>query len=266
MHEKELILCDLLKCSRADLYASGFTLSNEQKAYLQEVIKRRSKGEPLQYILGNTEFMGLEFKVSRSVFIPRPETEILVEKAIDLVRKSKIENRKLKILDIGTGSGCIAVSLAKYLTNIEITATDISKEALEIAQENALLNGVADKINFVLSDLFSSIELQETSYDIIISNPPYIKTADIENLQNELSYEPHIAQDAGPDGLRFYRRILVQAADFLKTGGFLLMEMGFGESGLIKEIARETNKFEIVDVVLDYAGIERAIVLKLSNQ
>ena len=286
MREIELLLCGILNCNRADLYLNKiFEPVNRKEFYfanldiflvktrlnqwepekillLQDAIKRRINGEPLQYILGKTEFMGLEFKVAPGVFIPRPETEILVEKAIDLLSNQKPVTRNQKILDIGTGSGCIAVSLAKNLADVEITAIDISSEALEIAIENATFNDVDNKIRFVQSDLFTTYDLRPMTYDLIISNPPYIPTNDIDKLAKEISFEPRIALDAGTDGLEFYRKIILKAADYLKNGGFLLMEMGFDQAEAIKDIVRAHRRFEIVEVVLDYSEIERVIILR----
>ena len=271
MREIELLLCEILNCNRADLYLNNPRLSQpdpEKIVLLKATIKRRMQSEPIQYILGKTEFMGLEFRVAPGVFIPRPETEILVEKAISISHIAYRISPAAKILDIGTGSGNIAVSLAKNIKNVNIVAVDISQQAIELAKENAQLHSVKNKIEFIKADLFTICDKRYAicDFDMIISNPPYIKTQDIEHLAPEIKYEPRIALDGAEDGLKFYRQIIKKAADYLKEEGYLLMEMGFNQSEAIKDIINETKQFEIIETVLDYSGIERVIVLKLSNQ
>jgi len=261
MNETELLFTDILNCNHLSLYLNKDIFLDRAKSFLVSgVLKRRIRGEPLQYILGKTEFMGLEFKVTPHVFIPRPETEILVEKTIEIGRSSELGVRS--ILDIGTGSGCIVVSLAKFLPNVNITAADISPKAIEIARCNALLNNVADKIKFIYSDLFTSYELRLMTYDIIVSNPPYISTAEIEALQPEVKYEPHMALDGGKDGLDFYRRIINKAPRYLRKDGFLIMEMGFNQKDAIKNIFQKTGYFEIIELIKDYNNIDRIIIAK----
>ncbi|MFH1578414.1 MAG: peptide chain release factor N(5)-glutamine methyltransferase [Candidatus Omnitrophota bacterium] len=279
MTESELLFTEILDCSRDKLYLNkGCMLTNQQSCFLADALKRRSAGEPIQYILGKTEFMGLGFRLTSDVFIPRPETEILVETAIKFsyqlseVRSQKTEDRRqrtedrrqLKILDVGTGSGCIAISLAKFLKNAQVCATDISKGALKIARQNALLNNV--EINFLESNLFSNYELKTIDYELIISNPPYIPGREINYLAPELGYEPRIALDGGGDGLEFYRRIIKQVPGFLKPCGFLIMEMGFGQYPAIERIFNDCGaKFKIIEVVKDYQGIDRVIVAGLNK-
>jgi release factor glutamine methyltransferase len=261
MTETEVLFTEILDCNKVDLYLNrGDALTAEESARIQSAFLRRITGEPLQYILSKAEFMGLEFKVSSDVFIPRPETEILVEKAIEVGNNLSAISDRLKILDVGTGSGCIAVSLAKFLPKARITATDISLKALEIAKENAQLNNVS--INFIPSDLFVTYELQATSYELIVSNPPYISTNEIASLQPELQYEPRTALDGGKDGLDFYRRIIQQAPNYLKENGVLIMELGFGQAEAVKNIIKESNNLHIIDIVSDYNDIERVIMLR----
>jgi release factor glutamine methyltransferase len=261
MNETELLFTDILNCNRLSLYLNKDIFLDRAKSFLVScVLKRRIRGEPLQYILGKTEFMGLEFKVTADVFIPRPETEILVEQTIDIIKL--LNCQIVKLLDIGTGSGCITVSLAKLLPNVKITAIDISQKAIEIAQYNALLNNVSDKIRLIHSNLFTSCNLQVTGYDIIVSNPPYIPTAEIETLQPEVKYEPHIALDGGKDGLDFYRRIINKAHRYLKKDGFLIMEMGFNQKDAIKNIFQKSGYFEIIELINDYNNMDRVIIAK----
>ncbi|MFA5411096.1 MAG: peptide chain release factor N(5)-glutamine methyltransferase [Candidatus Omnitrophota bacterium] len=257
MNESELLFCEILGCDRASLYRKhSLSLDKDKSALISSALKRRISSEPIQYILGKTEFMGLEFKLSPGVFIPRPETEILVEAAMDIVHNSQrtVQN----ILDLGTGSGCIAVSLAKLMKNVRVVAADISKEALEIAEQNARLNNV--EIGLFQSDLFASRELRARDYELIISNPPYIPSAEIDDLQPEIRYEPRRALDGGKDGLDFYRRIINAAGRHLKIGGFLIMEMGFNQKSAIKNIFQNSGNFEIIKIVKDYNNIDRVIV------
>ncbi|PIP19956.1 MAG: peptide chain release factor N(5)-glutamine methyltransferase [Candidatus Omnitrophica bacterium CG08_land_8_20_14_0_20_41_16] len=278
MNEAELLFTQALGCDRAALYFNKRgSLNSRQAAFVSTALKRRIKGEPIQYILGKTEFMGLEFKVNKDVLIPRPETEILVETAIKIVRKfvalakggqttalwpASSQVRKLRILDIGTGSGCIAISLAKFLPEASITATDISDKALETAKENAKFNNVEDKIVFLRSDLFESLAICDMRYAICVCNPPYIAAGEIDNLQPEIKYEPRIALDGGKDGLGFYRRIIKEAPDYLRDNGILIMEIGFGQAQAIGDIFRESGNFKILEIVKDYNNIDRVITAK----
>ena len=256
-----MLFTEILNCDRTSLFLNKeITLNSGQTSLISSVLRRRISGEPLQYIIGETEFMGLEFKVTPDVFIPRPETEILVETAI---KQLSVSNYRLKILDLGTGSGNIAVALAKYLPQAEIYATDISNYALEIARTNAKLNRVEEKIKFVQSDLFTAYSLQLTAFDLIVSNPPYITEAEIEVLQPEIRYEPRIALDGGKDGLDFYRRIIKGSGHYLKKGGFLILEMGFRQAKEIRNIFKDSGIFKIIDVMKDYNNIKRVVVAQL---
>ena len=268
MNEAELLFTEIFNCDKVSLYLNkDFSLDKEKSSLLSSVLQKRIKGEPIQYILGKSEFMGLEFKVTPSVLIPRSETEILVETVLKIVRQfASLPVRQLRILDLGTGSGNIAISLAKYLPQAEIYATDISNNALDIARANAKLNKVENKIKFVFSNLFTAYSLQcLTVYSLIVSNPPYIPTAEINNLQPEITYEPRMALDGGKDGLDFFRRIIGQAPEYLKEGGFLIMEMGFKQAQAIKNIFQNSGNFEIIEVIKDYNNIERVVVAKRIN-
>lgn len=259
MNETELLFTEALGCGRLSLYLNkGQALAKERSLFISSVLKRRFSGEPIQYILGKAEFMGLEFKVTPDVLIPRPETEILVEKAIGIVQSSEFKVHG--VLDLCTGSGCIAISLAKSIKSLTIDATDISPAAIEIAKENAILNDV--EVNFLESDLFPDHELYAMNYELIISNPPYVLTAEIDRLQPEVRYEPRISLDGGRDGLDFYRRIISQSPDHLKSGGMLIMEIGSGQSGPVRNIFNKSKKFEIIDLVKDYNNIERVVAAR----
>lgn len=261
MNEPELLFSEILNCNRVSLFLNKESpLDKDKSTLIASVLKRRIKGEPIQYILGKTEFMGLEFKVNQDVFIPRAETEILVETAINYAyRLSPVAYR---ILELGTGSGCIAISLAKYLTNFNITATDISQKALDIAQDNAEINNVANKIIFLKSNLFESLPICDMRYAICVCNPPYVPTAEIEGLQPEIKYEPDIALDGGRDGLDFYRRLVTFAPEYLNKRGFLIIEMGFNQRPAVENIFQKSGNFEIIEVVRDYNNIERVVVAR----
>lgn len=251
MIESELLFTYLLGCDRASLYLNKDTrLTSNQATFISSTLERRIKGEPLQYILGKTEFMGLEFKVNEKVLIPRPETEILVEAAIKYAKNKKI-------LDLGTGSGCIAVAIAKRSLDADVTAVDISQGALDIAKDNAKFNGV--NVRFIRTKLFKGLF---SKYDLIISNPPYIPRDQIRLLQPELEYEPFIALDGGNDGLGFYRKIIKEAPDYLRDNGILIMEMGFNQRKYIEDIFSEVKHFNIIEVIKDYNNIDRVIVVK----
>ena len=258
MNEAELLFSEILNCDRMSLYLNKeYILDKDKSVLISSALKRRISGEPIQYILGKAEFMGFEFRVNPYVLIPRPETEILVETAIQYVTTSGSHNVTcINMLDLGTGSGCIAISLAKLLPNSHITATDISDKALLAARENAELNCV--RVNFVQSDLFGG--LHPTSYDLIVSNPPYIPSLEIQDLQPEIGYEPISALDGGSDGLDFYHRIIKDAPQYLKGNGYLIMEMGFRQRDDIKDIFQENKNFKVIDIVSDYNKIDRVII------
>ncbi|MCX5710014.1 MAG: peptide chain release factor N(5)-glutamine methyltransferase [Candidatus Omnitrophica bacterium] len=251
MHEAELLFTEVLNCGRPELYLNkDLKLSKEKGALISDVLKKRALGEPLQYILGKSDFYGMQFKVTPDCLIPRPETEILVETA----RKYPADN----ILELGTGSGCVAISLAKVLIQPRITATDISDKALAVAKENALNHKV--KIDFIKADLFNAYGLLPDTYGLIVSNPPYIASGDIATLQPEVRNEPRAALDGGADGLEMYRRIASGAAQFLVDAGHLILEMGFGQAQDIIKILKKTESFEIIEIAKDYNNIERVVV------
>jgi len=262
MNEAELLLTDITKLSRAELYLNwSRPLLPLEQAKVCAAIVRRLNGEPIDYILGKKEFMGLEFKVNSKVLVPRPETEILTEEVLLLARK--FNKKDLKILDVGTGSGCIAVTLAKMIPSSKISAVDISDKALAVAKENAQRQGA--KIDFMQSDLFSALDLSRGKYDIIISNPPYIRSNDLAGLQVEVGHEPKIALDGGKDGLDFYRRIVPESVNFLNDGGILALEIGFDQLQSVKDIFARANEFEVIKQAKDYSGHDRVILAKVNK-
>ncbi len=259
MNEAELVYSHVLNCDRLSLYLNKDTcLGSQQSAKVSRIFKRRILGQPLQYILGSAEFMGWEFKVDRRALIPRPETEILVNCALE---KLQLGNRQLApiILDLGTGSGCIAVSMAKLLPQAEIWASDISIPALQLAKENANLHKI--NINFIHSDIFGALRPGQIKFDLIISNPPYIARDEFGALAREIFFEPALALEAGLDGLDFYRRIINPAALYLNTGGLLALEMGARQDQRICAMLKAAG-FEVTDIIKDYNNIKRVVIAK----
>lgn len=265
MNEAELLFTHVLDCDRLSLYTAGKRrVPKETAGLISSILKKRACGQPLQYILGKADFMGWEFKVNPAVFIPRPETERLAETAIKYARG--LTGLEHSLLEIGTGSGCIAVSLAGALPDFNVTATDISREALSAAYENSGRYVLNRKINFIQSDLFSSPILKGRRFSICVFNPPYISTCDIENLQPEIRYEPRGALDGGSDGLVFYRRLSKEAHKFIDQDGFLLLEMGAGQSRNIRNIFAGRGVWKCVEVVKDYLNIERVVVFQKAGE
>ena len=213
------------------------TLTKNQEDKFFEGISKLSKGVPIEHITHNKEFMKLNFFVDENVLIPRQDTEVLVEEVLKIAQKIRAK----KILDLCTGSGAIAVSLAKYLPNAEISALDISNKALEVAKLNAKTNKVENQITFVESNLFEN--LLKEKYDIIVSNPPYIKQDIIKELDKEVQKEPHIALDGGKDGLDFYRKIIDEGYEYLKYGGYLCLEIGYDQKEEVMSLLDNNDQY-----------------------
>ncbi len=234
-------------------------LDADRYRHFAEVVDRRATREPLQYITGKQEFWGIEFIVTPDVLIPRPETELVVESAVRTAGKRP----GLTIIDLCTGSGCIAVSLAKELPGARIFATDVSEKALSVARKNARRQDVSDRIRFVEGDLFEPIaELDiRGKVDILTANPPYIRSGDLRGLQPEVrDFEPEIALIAGPRGREIHQIIIEAAPAFLKKRGTLIMEMGEGQADALVKIVNENGSYEPPEILKDLAGIERVIV------
>ena len=229
---------------------------NEEKKYFDAILKIR-KGIPIEHITHQKEFMKLNFFVDENVLIPRQDTEILVEEVIKISQKTNAK----KILDLCTGSGAIAVSLAKYLPETEITAIDISNEALKIAKRNAINNEVENQITFISSDMFTN--LNDEKFDIIVSNPPYIKRNVIDTLDEEVKKEPHIALDGGEDGLYFYKKIIKESYQYLKYGGYLCLEIGFDQKIDVIELIENEEKFENTYSKKDLYDNDRIVITRI---
>jgi release factor glutamine methyltransferase len=252
----EIMLSHILKCRRLNLYlAFDQPLKEDEITVLREFLKRRGNREPLQYIIGEVEFFGLPFSLNPSVLIPRQETEILVETVIDYCRNKQIR----KILDIGTGSGNIAISLAVNLPDVEVTAIDLSVEALETAKLNALNNNVGERVRCRLINILNEEDQLPGDFDIIVSNPPYIARTEFEKLAPELRvYEPTSALTDFADGLTFYRRIISTSCKWLKPEGALFLEAGEGQAQDIKE-EMEISAYKNIKFTKDYLNINRVV-------
>ena len=228
----------------------------QEKEYLK-YIELLKQGEPIEHITHQKEFMKLNFYVDENVLIPRQDTEVLVEEVIKIAKKINAK----KILDLCTGSGAIAVSLAKYLENVQLTALDISGKALDIAISNAKNNHVQEKITFVESNLFE--DLAQEKYDIIVSNPPYIKRKEIENLDMEVRREPKIALDGGEDGLDFYKKIIDKGYEYLKYGGYICLEIGYDQKEEVMKIIDDKKQYINTYCKKDLYDNDRVIVTKI---
>lgn len=267
--ESEIIVTHCLGIDKAELYRDNPVLSGKNVRDIDAVLKRRAKREPLQYIIGHVEFCGLKIKVGQGVLIPRPETELLAEEVIKAVEsyKFKVISEKLKVLDLCTGSGCLALAIAKHFPDAEIFGTDISRDAIRYANENAELNAITN-VTFLKGSLFEPLKqiifsgAQSFKFDVIVSNPPYIRSGDMPNLQPEINkWEPRNALDGGEDGLSYYRTILSEARAYLMLSGVIFLEIGEGQAAEVSEIAVQ-NCFRNIAVIKDYSGIERIIAAR----
>lgn len=217
-------------------------------------IEKIKNGYPLQYITNNQEFMKLNFYVDDNVLIPQPDTEVLVEEVIKIC-KTKYKDKQIKVLDLCTGSGAIAISIKKYLENIQILATDVSSNALEVAKKNARLNNV--EIKFIESNMFEKIN---SKYDIIVSNPPYIEKEILKTLSKDVQCEPIIALDGGTDGLSFYREISQNSYKYLKNNGYLALEIGYNQKNSVIDILKKENKYKDIKCIKDLENNDRVII------
>ena len=233
-------------------------LTLRQEVNYFKAIKKLCQGIPIQHITNRQEFMKMTFFVDENVLIPRPDTEILVEEVIKIAKKINAK----KILDLCTGSGAIAISLAKYIDKSNITAVDISDKALNVAKLNAKNNEVEDRITFVESDLFKN--LKKEKYDIIVSNPPYIKKEVLKKLDKEVQKEPKLALDGGYDGLDFYRKIINKAEEYLKFNGYLCFEIGYDQKEDVENLLKEQEKYINITCKKDLCDNDRVVIAKLN--
>ena len=279
--DAEIILTHCLGIDRVTLYRDNPVVSEKQAEQIDKFLTRRSKREPLQYIIGYIEFYGLKIKIGKGVLIPRPETEVLVEEAIKTVTSYKLQVTSkdkdsslithyplLNILDLCTGSGCVALALAREFHDAHVYGTDTSRIAIRNAKKNAELNSITN-VTFLKGNLFEPIKKQLSShashitFDLIVSNPPYVRIDEIKDLQPEIKdWEPVEALNGGEDGLDYYRMIIPEAKNYLKEGGHLLFEIGASQADSVRKMVKDAG-FTDVLLIKDYAGIERILRAKL---
>lgn len=266
--ESEFLMSYVLNMNRLELYLKdGKEIGlNEYEKY-QSLLKKRAERIPLSYITGEHDFMGLKFTISTDVLIPRPETELLVEAVLKYISSKELRlsrnyaENDFVIVDVGCGSGNIAVSLAKYTDNCHVYALDISLEALRVTYENCRRNDVSKKVSILSGDLLSpldEVQLRE-SVDIIVSNPPYIATDEFLDIQPEVRFEPRIALDGGSDGLDYYRRLCKQSVSYLKPGGCMFLEVGYAQADQVKRLINDSGRSVKISVLADYSGVNRIV-------
>lgn len=259
--DSEALLAHALGVGRTQLHTNPSRIlnKNERDTFLK-MVSRRAEREPTAYILGEKEFWSLTFRVDRRALIPRPETETLVQCVLDHAPRTDI----IKGLDLGTGSGVIPIVLAKELDLVSFIAVDSSQEALALAEENARIHGVEEKIVFAHGDLFQPLgKSKGESFDFIVSNPPYIPKTEIKTLQPEIRlYEPLAALDGGTDGLECVQKIILTAPDYLKPHGFLCMEIGADQGEAVKKMMVDANAYGEVEIIKDLAGLDRVAIGK----
>ncbi len=268
--DAEVLLAHVLEIERLEIYLNFDSRVTEKdlSAY-KKLIERKVRREPVAFIVGYKEFMGLKFFLNKDVLIPRPETEILVEKVIEKVRNiGKSRNygyrrdNSLTIVDLCTGSGNIAISLARNIASCKIYATDISKGAIQVARKNAKFHNVEGRVEFLLGDLFSPLEKLNSNLavDFVVSNPPYVKSKDLVLLSPEIKKEPLSALEGGNEGLNFYQRIIPEALKYLVGSGYLIMEIGDYQGKAVMNLIKKEKQFYPPQLVKDYAGLDRVVV------
>ena len=262
--DAEILLAYVLNKSRTWLYTyPHFQPPKKQLITFRQLVVRREQREPVAYIIGQKAFYGLDFLVTPDVLIPRPETELLVEQALEIIRQQD-SGRSLNLVDVGTGSGCIAIALAHHLKTVQITAVDLSDAALRVAKENAINHEVQSGICFKKSDLLTNIP---GPIDVIVSNPPYIAQAVVhspETMPEVRQFEPHLALNGGPSGLETIERLLAQAAQKLNRPGNLLVEIGFDQGPAVLQLARSRFPEAAIQILPDLAGLDRLLVVRTS--
>ncbi len=261
--DADTLLAYALSCDKARLYTNpDDILEDADILKYKELIYKRTNHVPLQYITRKVEFMSLDFVVDERVLIPRPETEILVETVLKKADEKQFQDKRITIIDIGTGSGNIAVSLAKNLSNAEIYSTDISQDALIVAKENVKRHDVSDRANLLHGDLFSAFDghVKKGQVDFIVSNPPYVSELEWENLEPELKdYEPHEALACGNNGFSVIRPIIKTAPDWLKPNGYLIIEIGETQANTAKKLIENEARYDEIEIIKDLQGKERII-------
>jgi len=268
MTEEEQMLMGVLKCRRVDLHLENKPLTQEQKQLFEQMQMRRVHGEPLQYIIGHTDFMGFKLFVDARVLIPRPETELMVESAIAILNKM-YSGKTLSALDLGTGSGNIAIALAKSFPDCLITALDISKDALDVARRNAHCHHVYERIKFLHEDMSYFLQrplTQEQKFDLVISNPPYIPTDHLSRLPKEVQKEPWLALEGGDDGLDYIRYLLAFTPNVLRENGKLTFEIWDGQSEQVYKLNEYFRCFRHIEFCRDYLQTNRFAICALQSK
>jgi release factor glutamine methyltransferase len=272
--DAEVLLAHARGCKRIELYTAFEEEPAEAvRTTFRELVGRRAKGTPVAYLVGRREFFSLNFEVTPDVLIPRPETESLVVRAIDLAKQPSPQSSNesasqgtgrgnIRIADVGTGSGIIAVTMAKQVEKSQVTAIDVSPAAIEVAKRNAEKHGVADRVQFVESDLFSKVAVDK-KFDLVLSNPPYVASEEMTTLQADVrDHEPHLALDGGKLGTEIIERLIPQAAERLNPGGWLLIEVGAENARRVEELVRGNPSFELAETIKDIANLPRVVQAK----
>lgn len=266
--EAELLVRHGLEITALEMYRDNQDLTGDQIQKLREIAGRRTNREPMQYIFGHEVFLDLKLLVGPGVLIPRPETEFMAERAIDAVKRYTVQrshnaSSSFSVLDLCTGSGCLALSLAKEFHRAAVYGTDSSETALEYARKNAGLNGIRN-VHFLKGAYFHPVKrvLSPVMFDVIVSNPPYVRTQDIDWLQPEIrDWEPRVALDGGQDGLDVYREIIPEAGGYLRQGGVIMLEVGKGQGRYVAELCASAG-FTQTEILCDLSGIERIVQAK----
>ncbi|PQO29942.1 peptide chain release factor N(5)-glutamine methyltransferase [Blastopirellula marina] len=258
--EAQLLLCHALGCQKIQLYTRfEETVDDEKRSTFRELVKQRAAGIPVAYLLGTREFYSMEFAITPDVLIPRPETEHLVIETLDRL-KARAGEEGLRLLELGTGSGIIAVTVAKHAKNVTCLATDISEKALQVAKGNAEKHGVSERIEFAAGDLFAAVPAGET-FDVIVSNPPYVADAERSLMDPQvIAHEPHVALFAEEEGTAVLRRILEQAAGYLNPGGWLFLEFSPMIAGRVAKIAEQLGTYQQISIGKDLAKHDRYLI------
>lgn len=260
--DAEVLLGYCLNRERPALYSgSHYQLTANERERFERLIARRGAHEPLAYLTGVREFWSLPFRVQPGVLIPRPETEWVVETALRHIPRALGRCSRCRVLDVGTGSGNLAIAMAASHTAIEVTALDISPVALMTAQSNAKACQVSERVTLVAGDLFAPLNPRRARFDLLLSNPPYIMTLQLPSLPVTVrNFEPRQALDGGPDGLLFYRRLIAEGSQYMSEAGVMIVEVGYDQAQVVSNLLMQSQQWELLEIVKDYSGIERVVV------
>jgi release factor glutamine methyltransferase len=263
--DAEVLLAHARGCQRIELYAAfNQEPTEEQRVAFREMVRRRGAGTPVAHLVGHKEFYSLQFRVDENTLIPRPETEHVVTEAIDFIKSISSEGRRIRVADVGTGSGVIAITIAKHSPSADVVAVDLSEAALGIAKWNAEKLEVIDRIQFFRSDLFNGVK-QPTTFDLIVSNPPYVSRSEYESLDASVrNFEPAMALVCEDDGKQIIKRLLTETSDRLESGGRYIIELSPMIAEDCKKFAIETGSFSDVRLIKDLAGHQRVLVARKS--